>query len=61
MAPLLLTPMGSHHVGAQDVQADEVLLAGKPDLPFPIAFVGGSTVDHGLLKSSKISRHRFLR
>jgi len=50
MAPLLLTPMGGHHIGAQDVQADEMLLAGKPDFRFPVAFVGGSTVVHGLFE-----------
>jgi hypothetical protein len=28
--------LGSHYVGAEDIQTDEMLLAGKPNFPSPL-------------------------
>ena len=46
--------MSVHHVCAEDVQADEVLLTGEADFHFPVPFIRGSAVLHGFFEPGQV-------
>ena len=46
--------MGLHDVRAEDIHADEVLLAGKANFHFAIPFVGRSALIHSFFKPGQL-------